>query len=680
MPSTVNVGAPLTPRDLDTLAASWIDPATAEAARLRRVDNAEGAGIVGRNGHGDYAGIAIPNFLPGGDSPREWRLRLDHPPLEQSADGTTKETQKYLGPPGSRNQAYFPPGVTPEQLADTTIPIVICEGEKKCLALWRLAWHALPDSAEQPRFIPLGLPGVWNFRGVIGKAPGPKGDRRDVKGIISDFDRITWKHRRVFILFDANVSTNESVRLAREVLAKTLGRRGAEVRLIDLPERPGVNGVDDLLAIEGPDEVLKLFSQAADPARGLIVNREGDPKPILANAITLLRTDPAWNGVLAFNEFSNGVTAIRQPPWEGFRLRSEWTDHEDRLTTDWFQRNSVFVGVEIAGQAVQTVAKDRTFHPVREYLDSLKWDAQPRAAIWLSVYLGVEESAYSKAVGERYLIQAVARILKPGCKADCCIILEGPQGTKKSSALRALAEPWFTDEIADLGSKDAAMQTRDIWLIEIAELDSMSRAEVGRIKAFMSRAVDRFRPPYGKRLIDSPRQCVFAGSVNLDAYLRDETGARRFWPVKCGRIEVDAIVRDRNQLWAEAVHLFRQGRSWWLDSAELTEAAEQEQADRYEGDPWDEVIRPWLENPKPGYDGDGHEVGPFTATGQDISISDVLYHAIGKRKEHWTQPDKNRVGRCLRAAGWESYREPRLPGQGDKQRARRWRPKHPEAK
>ena len=126
----------------------------------------------------------------------------------------------------------------------------------------------------------------------------------------------------------------------------------------------------------------------------------------------------------------------------------------------------------------------------------------------------------------------VARIFSPGAKADSCLILEGEQGTKKSTALKTLVQPWFTDEIAELGSKDAALQTRGVWIIEIAELDSMNRSEAGKIKEFMSRTTDRFRPPYGRRLIESPRQCIFAGSVNHTNYLRDETGARRFWPVQ----------------------------------------------------------------------------------------------------------------------------------------------------
>jgi predicted P-loop ATPase len=224
-------------------------------------------------------------------------------------------------------------------------------------------------------------------------------------------------------------------------------------------------------------------------------------------------------------------------------------------------------------------------------------------------------------------------------KADCCLILEGEQGMKKSTALKTIAGEWFTDEIADLGSKDASMQTRGVWIIEIAELDSMSRGEVGKIKAFMSRSTDRFRPPYGKRLIESPRQCTFAGSVNHTAYLRDETGGRRFWPVQCTRILIDDLARDRGQLWAEAVHRYQAGENWWLDSAELNQAAELEQRDRYEGDPWDGPISTWL-------------------TGKSsVSIEQALEFGIEKPKAQWHQSDRNRVGRVLRSLGWERYRE-----------------------
>ncbi len=361
-------------------------------------------------------------------------------------------------------------------------------------------------------------------------------------------------------------------------------------------------------------------------------------EPLLANAITAFRLAPDWHGVLGFNEFSMTTVTLTSPPWGSAVAGSEWTDHEDRLAADWLQHNDIYVSVEIAGLAIQTVARDRAFHPVRQKLDALQWDSTPRINGWLSLYLGVEPSDYTSAVGAKWLISAVARIYDPGAKADCALIFEGEQGLMKSMALKTLAEPWFTDDIADLGSKDAAMQTRGVWVIEIAELDSMNRAEVSKIKGFISRTADRFRPPYGKRLIESPRQCVFAGSVNHSAYLRDETGGRRFWPVACTRALIEELARDRNQLWAEAVERYRAGEKWWLDTAELTFAAEQEQAGRYEGDAWDGPIAAWIE---------GRE---------SVSISEVLTMCLDKPKANWTQIDKNRVARCLRAAGWERYK------------------------
>ena len=370
----------------------------------------------------------------------------------------------------------------------------------------------------------------------------------------------------------------------------------------------------------------------------LLMNDRGTPKALLANAITALRSAPEWAGVLGFKEFSLGTVTLKAAPWQTAASGEEWTDHEDRLTADWLQHHGILVGVEVAGQAAQTVARERPFHPVREYLDGLKWDGTKRIDTWLSLYLGVEHSDYAAAVGARWLISAVARIYKPGCKADCCLILEGEKGTKKSTALKTLTGEWFTDEIADLGSKDSAMQTRGVWVIEIAELDSMTRSGVGRIKAFMSRASDRFRPPYGKRLIESPRQCIFAGSVNHSTYLRDETGARRFWPVTCGGVDIATLKRDRNQLWAEAREQFRGGATWWLDSRELNQRAEEEQDDRYEGDPWQELITDWVESRT------------------ECSIPQVLRLCINKAADQWTQGDQNRVSRCFKAMRWDKCR------------------------
>ena len=639
------IGSDLTTADYSALEARWIDSGHADRAGLRRVDSLTGGEIIGRKS-GNYAGIIIPYFRPGELHVREYRLRRDKPDLEYDSAGNLKPRQKYLSPPGRSNMLYLVPGIGPSLMQDTTTPIVITEGEFKTLALWRLANHRSPG---QPRFLPVGISGVYNWRGTIGKTVGPDGRRLDVKGAIPDLDWITWQDRRVLIAYDADCSSKELVRIARSELAAHLRGRGALVGFMEWDIAKG-KGIDDHLAILGPEAVLDEYANVDFTtsawkkdllrARPPMNTAEGRILPVLANAIAAFRHAPEWGGVLAFNEFGFGTVALRPTPW-GIVAKGEWTDHEDRLAAEWLQKQGILVSVEIAGQAVQTAARDHPFHPVKTYLNGLQWDGVARLDEWLSRYLGAEDNEYTRAVGSRWMISGIARIYRPGAKADCCLILEGPQGIRKSTALRTLAGEYFTDELADLGSKDAAMQTRGVWIIELSELDSLSNSDVARIKAFMSRTTDRFRPPYGMRLMESPRQCVFAGTVNQSTYLRDETGGRRFWPITCGQITIDELARDCDQLWAEAKVRFASGEPWWLDTAGLVRMASDQQIDRYEGDPWEEVIAPWIE--------------VFAS----VSISEVLEKCLQKPHALWTQTDKNRASRCLRALGWERYRERR---------------------
>ena len=234
-------------------------------------------------------------------------------------------------------------------------------------------------------------------------------------------------------------------------------------------------------------------------------------------------------------------------------------------------------------------------------------------------------------------IAAVARIMRPGCKADYVPILEGAQDKGKSTAIELLFRPWFSDDLAELGTKDAAMQVRVAWGIEIAELASMTRGEIERVKAFITRKVDRFRPSYGRRVIEVPRQSVFIGSTNSDAYLKDETGGRRFWPIRCGgNIDLKAIERDRDQLWAEAVVQFNAGTPWWIADTDMIGLVRDEQAARYVDDPWQEPI------------------AKFLRSQTDVSIGEVLSNLLIERGR-WTQADQNRVARCLKVLGWERY-------------------------
>jgi hypothetical protein len=241
------------------LSASWITRELADEAMLRRVDEQQGRDVVGQKGKRDCAGVLFPYYWPGQPAPRGYRLRRDHPEWVQGKDGQLKPNRKYLGAPGEGNRLYIPPGVTTDQLNDPTIPIAIVEGEKKALALWRLANY----EAQKPRFIPIAIPGVWNWKGIIGKTTGPNGERLDVHGPIADLGRINWTMRKAFVVFDTNVHSNNSVKWARNGLARELATRNADVHLVNLPENCGLNGIDDALAAWGPDRMLEFFAAAA---------------------------------------------------------------------------------------------------------------------------------------------------------------------------------------------------------------------------------------------------------------------------------------------------------------------------------------------------------------------------------------------------------------------------------
>jgi predicted P-loop ATPase len=374
-----------------------------------------------------------------------------------------------------------------------------------------------------------------------------------------------------------------------------------------------------------------------DWSSGLMKFASGVVQSSLANACHALRSAPDTQLMLAYDIFAMKPMVVSAPPWEfepqHFAARP-WSPHDDLLVAEHLQRIGVPVKPLTAAQAVEVVARERSYHPVLDRLDSLTWDGRARLDCWLSDYLGVPETPYSHSVGRATLIGAVARIRQPGCKLDTVPIIEGSQGLGKSSAARVLFDPWFSDDLADLGSKDAAMQTQGAWGIEISELDAMSRGEVARIKAFVSRSTDRFRPPYGSRVIESPRSCVFWGTTNSDAYLKDETGGRRFWPIKAGRIDITGLAKVRDQLWAEADRLYAAGAAWWIVNPEALRIAEGEQVARYQGDPWDNAI------------------AEYSKTAIDVSVEEIFRDALHLEIGRWSQTDMNRVARCLRARGW----------------------------
>ena len=523
--------------------------------------------------------------------------------------------------------------------------------------LYRLP-ELLTANPTEPVFVPEGEKDVDRLRALgLTATTSPQG-----AGKWSKTDRGALAGRHVVVLPDDDQPGRDHA----AIIARDLDDKAASVRVLHLPGLPEKGDVSDWLAAGGTAEkLLELAAAAAAPAKEIAAAPAGDSaepwqsklhrtdrdeaRDVLHNVVIILRQDERFAGHLRWNGLLRAAEG-RDLPWHPGGGWREWTDADDLQLANWCQERRVYVKPRTTcAAAVQVAASDRTCHPVHERLDTLAWDGKPRLNRWLFDYLGatvevrdgdVEEAhqkriRYLEEVGRRWMISAVARVFKPGCKADHALILEGPQGALKSTAAATLAlEPaWFADEIADLGTKDSAQDLRGKWIIELGELSAMRRGEVERVKAFLSRREDHYRPSYGPRSQDFPRQCVFIGTTNADTYLADETGGRRFWPVKVGAIKIDALSRDREQLWAEAVVAYRQGERWWLER-EVEDAAREEQEERRIDDPWEQHVLAWL------------------IDRSEASVELALQGAIDMPRERHDQRARNRIAAVFKAHKW----------------------------
>jgi len=413
---------------------------------------------------------------------------------------------------------------------------------------------------------------------------------------------------------------------------------------------------NDLAALEGEDMVKRQIGGAF---RQIETDNEPEPEQQLVATFDNIQ-DEQWR---------NEVPKTSQGSLDGANVKGvSLFVQSHRLLKDRLRYNAFIKAIEVDGNEMQDLhvgefrrimhhdafkarktdvedemaaeANRNQYDPLREYLAGLKWDGKPRVDGWMTKYLGVEDRPYSRTVGTKFLIGAAARALEPGCKLDTMLVLEGPQGAFKSTAIRYLfGNEFFVDNLPDFHSKDSFQQLQGAWCIEVAELSALSKADVSDVKQFLSRLVDKFRPPYAKAPISVPRRTVFVGTVNPEdnGYLRDSTGARRFWPVVVQDVWLAGILRDRDQIWAEAVALYGRGEKWYLSDEDEVADAQTQQLARREVDAWEPVIREWLK-----------------LAGGKTTISAVLTEVIKMPMERQSSLHTRRVGAALRAIGWKA--------------------------
>lgn len=422
-----------------------------------------------------------------------------------------------------------------------------------------------------------------------------------------------------------------------------------------------------------PDNVKSIWKSKLRYRSG----KDGQPElvPALDNVALLLTHDPLYAGAFKRDTFAQVVRVARSlPPIPGFTAPAPGvlSDHDvDYVCSALSTLNRCQVSAEMAIRAINMAAYERAYNPLRDYLDSIQWDAKPRLDRWLVDYFGAADTPYVRAVGRWWLISAVARAYRPGCQVDNMIVLEGAQGVAKSAAIAILGGEFTLRKLPSLRDETrAAHALVGHWIVEVGELNAFKGAAASQIKDFVSLPADTYRPPYGRLPITNSRACVFIGTTNEEHYLHDPTGGRRYWPVPVGSIDRRALTRDRDRLFAEAVAAFKAGSvdmdgrpiadidrppetRWWPPNpseagsdailAELRASLDHEQSERqeYQTDPWREIVVAWME---------GKGSGMPSSRRDGVTTREVLSGALDMRSSDMDRSAETRVGTILRCA------------------------------
>lgn len=447
-----------------------------------------------------------------------------------------------------------------------------------------------------------------------------------------------------------------------DAVAASLAGVAAEVRRLVLPDLKAKGDVADWIAAGGTKEQLESLAEAAPLVGNAPSPARGGGRSTQAAIADVVNECAALKRSLAFDVNQNAVMLVDAPPWhcDGPYPRRLGDVDVTRAIIYLEREHGVVTSPPRVFDALAELAERTKFNPVGRYLEALQWDGVPRLSSWLTNLFGVKDDGqgYVSAVGRAWLISAVARGLHPGCKVDHVLVLEGEQGVGKSSGLRALAgDEWFMDHMPDLGSKDAAMITGRYWMHELAELASLSRSDIERMKQFLTQQDDEYRPAYGRLPVRVPRRCVFVATTNEAKYLRDPTGSRRFWPVKVSTIDVPRIKAEREQLLAEAVAAYRAGEPWHL-SKEMTSLALGEQEERTPEDPWETILERFVSGRDFVTVNEALDALGFDKSKKDIAAAQRVGRIFVHRLK-W-QPTRRRVGGALERGWVGTYQQPPL--------------------
>ena len=351
--------------------------------------------------------------------------------------------------------------------------------------------------------------------------------------------------------------------------------------------------VADLIAKEKHEAAVAAFAEPTEGAgqadytwlSSLEVDGNGNYKKTVNNVIIVLQNDPLLKGKIVTDEFANRGLILGELPWSKETGRRQWSDPDD-AGFFWYMENFYHIAQQDKlDRALTIVGEQNKINEVRDYLKSLKWDGVKRVDTLLSVYLGAEDTAYTRAVMRKSLCAAVARAIEGGVKYDYMPIFTGPQGIGKSTFLNILGKAWFSDSLTSFEGKEAAELIQGTWINEVGELTAMTRQETSAVKQFLSKREDIYRAAYGRRTERYPRRCVFFGTSNDSEFLKDNTGNRRFWPVDVGvhpakRSVWQELPEEEDQIWAEAYMYWVLGEALYLSKEIEALAIEQQESHR----------------------------------------------------------------------------------------------------